>query len=107
MTSFSTIILVPGAFQLASTVGPLRSQLEETGYNTTTFGLVTINQPKIKVQDDVAALASQVFQPLTEDQGKDTVLYLHSYAGFPIAPPAKEYPRPKGLQLENEGVSSV
>ncbi|KAL8901437.1 MAG: hypothetical protein Q9192_000543 [Flavoplaca navasiana] len=61
----------------------LRSQLEDIGQNTTTFGLVTINQPKLKVQDDAAALNIQVLQPLTEDQGKDTVLYVHSYAGFP------------------------
>ncbi|KAL8754212.1 MAG: hypothetical protein Q9199_004500 [Rusavskia elegans] len=35
------------------------------------------------VQDDVAALAGEVLHPLIEKQGKDVVLYLHSYAGFP------------------------
>lgn len=37
----------------------------------------------LKVQDDVTALAAEVFFPLIEKHGKDVVLYLHSYAGFP------------------------
>ncbi|KAL9627170.1 MAG: hypothetical protein Q9204_006761 [Flavoplaca sp. TL-2023a] len=61
----------------------IKIQLEEAGHDTTVFGLATVNQPELKVQDDVAALTGEVLHPLIEDQGKDIVLYLHSYAGFP------------------------
>ncbi|CAO1604438.1 hypothetical protein XANCAGTX0491_007995 [Xanthoria calcicola] len=57
--------------------------IEEAGYDTQIFELVTVNQPMLKVQDDVTALAAEVFFPLIEKHGKDVVLYLHSYAGFP------------------------
>ncbi|KAL8871343.1 MAG: hypothetical protein Q9198_007439 [Flavoplaca austrocitrina] len=83
MTSLPTIVLVPGAFHLASTMDLIKIQLEEAGHDTTVFELATVNQPELKVQDDVAALTGEVLHPLIEDQGKDIVLYLHSYAGFP------------------------
>ena len=83
MNSLPTIVLVPGAFHVASSMDLLSSQLEQAGYDTKIIGLVTVNQPKFTVQDDVAVLAGEVLLPLIEKQGKDVVLYLHSYAGFP------------------------
>ncbi|KAI4104262.1 MAG: hypothetical protein LQ339_003881 [Xanthoria mediterranea] len=83
MNAPPTIVIVPGAFHLASSMDLLSSQLEEAGYDTQLFKLVTVNQPMLKVQDDVTALAAEVLFPLVEKHGKDVVLYLHSYAGFP------------------------
>lgn len=83
MNAPPTIVIVPGAFHVASSMDLFSSQLEEAGYDTQTFELVTVNQPMLKVQDDVTALAAEVLVPLIEKHGKDVVLYLHSYAGFP------------------------
>ena len=78
-----TIVLVPGAFHVASSIDLLSLRLQETGYDTCTWGLTTINNPAASVTDDVFHLAQDVLKPLIEVEGKDVVLYLHSYAGFP------------------------
>ncbi|KAI4179299.1 MAG: hypothetical protein L6R41_007921 [Letrouitia leprolyta] len=59
----------------------LASQLEQSGLKTCTYGLVSVNRPDLGVEDDTAALINNL-QPLVIDEGKDIVLYLHSYAGF-------------------------
>ena len=83
MTSLPTIVLVPGAFHVDSAMDFLGAQLAQAGFNTRTFGLLTVNRPKLTVNDDARALRSAMLEPLIEEQGKDVVLYLHSYAGFP------------------------
>jgi hypothetical protein len=77
-----TIVLVTGAFHVDSVMDVLGARLQEAGYNTRTKGLVTVNGPGLSVKDDATALRD-LLQPLIIDQGKDVVLYLHSYAGFP------------------------
>ncbi|KAL8827043.1 MAG: hypothetical protein Q9191_003427 [Dirinaria sp. TL-2023a] len=81
--SSPTIVLVPGAFHVDSAMDILGAQLAQAGYNTRTFGLLTVNRPRLTVNDDAAALRLALLHPLIEEQGKDIVLYLHSYAGFP------------------------
>lgn len=81
--SSPTIVLVPGAFHVDSAMDILGAQLAQAGYNTRTFGLLTVNRPRLTVNDDAAALRLALLHPLIEEQGKDVVLYLHSYAGFP------------------------
>lgn len=44
---------------------------------------MTVDQPTLSIGDDVAALTTEVLLPLIEEQRKDVLLYLHSYAGFP------------------------
>ena len=83
MTSSPTIVMVPGAFHVDSAMDVLGAELQQAGYNTRTIGLITVNQPGLAVKDDISALVEKVFQPLIAQQGKDIVLYLHSYAGFP------------------------
>ena len=78
-----TIVLVPGAFHVDSSMDVLVAQLELKGYNTRTLGLITVNKPQVSVDEDTKALAEGILTPLIEQQGKDVVLYLHSYAGFP------------------------
>ena len=81
--SSPTIVLVPGAFHVDSAMDILGAQLAQAGYNTRTFGLLTVNRPRLTVNDDAKALRLALLHPLIEEQGKDIVLYLHSYAGFP------------------------
>ena len=96
-----TIVLVPGAFHVDSTMDILGAQLQQKGYNTRTWGLRTVNKPNVSVGEDSTLLAEGILKPLIE-QGKDIVLYLHSYAGFPgsaaIAGFSKAVRSAKGLQ---------
>ena len=77
-----TVVLVPGAFHVDSAMDILGAQLQQRGYNTRTWGLKTVNKPNVSVGEDATLLADGILKPLLE-QGKDIVLYLHSYAGFP------------------------
>ncbi|KAL8698795.1 MAG: hypothetical protein Q9224_001688 [Gallowayella concinna] len=77
-----TIVLVPGAFHVEKIMDLLSYQLLEAGYPTETLGLVTVNQPELTIKDD-AALIDKVLHKLIEEQKKEVVMYLHSYAGFP------------------------
>ena len=96
-----TVILVPGAFHVDSTMDNLSAQLQRKGYNTRTWGLKTVNKPDVSVAEDSKLLVEGILKPLI-DQGKDVVLYLHSYAGFPgscaIAGYSKAERRAAGLQ---------
>ena len=83
MNSNPTIVLVTGAFHVDSAMDILSALLEATGYPTRTKGLVTVNGPGLTVKDDAAALLADPLEPLIVQQGKDVLLYLHSYAGFP------------------------
>lgn len=77
-----TVVLVPGAFHVDSSMDILGAQLQRKGYHTRTWGLKTVNKPNVSVDEDSMLLAEGILRPLIE-QGKDVVLYLHSYAGFP------------------------
>ena len=61
----------------------LKTQLTEAGCNVQSLGLPTVNNLKLTVKDDVNAIKRMLLHPLIEQQGKDIVLYFHSYAGFP------------------------
>lgn len=78
-----TIVLVPGAFHVDFSFDLLGLQLQQKGYSTRTWGLITVKKPRVSIDDDAKALADGILTPLIEEQGKDIVLYLHSYAGFP------------------------
>ena len=83
MNVSSTIVLIPGAFHLQACMDDLKSQLIEAGCDVQSLGLPTVNNPKLTIKDDVEAIEGVLLHPLIEQQGKDIVLYLHSYAGFP------------------------
>ena len=78
-----TVVLVPGAFHVDASMNILAAKIEQRGYNTRTWGLKTVNKPHVSVREDAHALANGLLKPLIEEQGKDVVLLLHSYAGFP------------------------
>ena len=96
-----TVVLVAGAFHVDSVMDVLGAQLQQKGYNTRTWGLKSVNKPDVSVSQDSVLLAEGILEPLME-QGKDVVLYLHSYAGFPgsaaIAGLSKAERNAKGLQ---------
>lgn len=83
MTSLPTIVLVTGAFHVKSAMNLLSAELEQAGFNTRSMGLVTVNRAGLTIEDDIQALLTEVLNPLIVKEGKDIVLYLHSYAGFP------------------------
>ncbi|KAL8957587.1 MAG: hypothetical protein Q9183_006018, partial [Haloplaca sp. 2 TL-2023] len=103
MSQLPTIVLVTGAFHVESTMDLLSSELQNAGYDTTTFELVTVNNPKLTVQDDSTALREAVLSPLIEQQNKDIVLYLHSYAGFPGSAAIKGLSKAERLAQGKEG----
>ncbi|KAL8936961.1 MAG: hypothetical protein Q9211_003933 [Gyalolechia sp. 1 TL-2023] len=78
-----TIVLVTGAFHLKSGMDLLSAQLEQSGYKTRTWGLVSVNRPDLSVRDDIAALTNDLLRPLIVDEHRDIILYLHSYSGIP------------------------
>ncbi|KAI4176277.1 MAG: hypothetical protein LQ343_001015 [Gyalolechia ehrenbergii] len=63
----------------------LAARLEQSGYRTRTWGLVSVDRPDLSVKDDIAALTNGLLRPLIVDEHRDIVLYLHSYAGFPCS----------------------
>lgn len=83
MSSNPTIVLVPGGFHVSSVMDTFSGELQKAGYNTRSMGLKTVGNPELSINDDATALRLELLDPLIEQQGKDVVLYLHSYAGFP------------------------
>ena len=82
-TSGPTIVLIPGAFHVDSAMDALGAELQRDGYNTRSWGLVTVNHAGRKVDADVRAMLDELLHPLILNEGKDIVLYFHSCAGFP------------------------
>ena len=79
----TVILLVAGAFHVSSAMDFLSSQLRQDGYDTRTMGLVSVNNKDCTIKHDVTAIKTEMLIPLIQRQGKDIVLYLHSYAGMP------------------------
>ena len=98
-----TIVLVPGAFHVDSSMDLLGAQMAQAGYNTRTMGLITVNHPKVNVQADAVELLITILSPLIEQQGKDVVLYLHSYAGFPGSTVIKGLSKQERLAAGKQG----
>lgn len=103
MNASPTFVLVPGAFHLRSAMDILALQLKNKGYNSQSFGLPTVNHPKFTVTNDAVNLEVEVLYPLIEQQGKDVVLYLHSYAGFPGSAAIKGYSKAERLATGKRG----
>ena len=76
-----TIILFPGAFHPASCLEPFTSRLTAAGYPNEAYTLPSVGNREMGVADDTAFFVS-VMKPHI-DTGKDVILIVHSYAGFP------------------------
>lgn len=103
MSSRPTIVLVPGAFHPPFTMDLLSQHLQQAGYPTRIKGQATVNQPTLSIHDDVTALQNEVLFPLIHEQGKDVVLYLQSYAGFPGSAAIKGQSKAERLDAGKQG----
>ncbi len=81
----------------------LSQHLQQAGYLTCIKGRATVNQPTLSIQDDVTALQNEVLFPLIHEQGKDVILYLQSYAGFPGSAAIKELSKAERLDAGKQG----
>ncbi|KAL8794411.1 MAG: hypothetical protein Q9195_002998 [Heterodermia aff. obscurata] len=61
----------------------LKHHMRSFGFSVESVGLPTVGCPGLSVDDDARFLEMMLLRPLIEQQGKDIILYLHSYAGFP------------------------
>lgn len=90
-TSKPTFVLIPGAWHTPAHFKHLIARLHEADYATASVALSSVNPPhpkEIEVATDVALIREKMLLPLLEE-GKDLVLVLHSYGGFPGAAAAK------------------
>ena len=101
MTTPPIIVLVPGAFHVGSIMKPFEAELRNLGYPTQTLQLTTVNSTS-RLEDDIMALTG-VLVTLIEEQVKDIVLYLHSYAGFPGSAAIKGLSKAERLATEKQG----
>lgn len=85
MTLAPRIVLVTGAYHVASSLDLLTAQLEQSGWKTNRSALATVNRPDLSAPDDIALLTNCLLRPLIVEEGADIVLYVHSYAGFPAS----------------------
>ena len=85
MAAKPTFVLVPGSFHPAETYDHLVPLLQAAGYSTQSTSLPSaLSDPDAGLQTDVVHLRDTLLCPLVEE-GKQIVLVLHSYAGFPGA----------------------
>ncbi|KAF3480140.1 uncharacterized protein GIQ15_05487 [Arthroderma uncinatum] len=86
-----TIAVVPGAWIPQHFYSPYLHTLEKAGFETRFTGypsLAPTDPSKADCATDTVAIRD-VLQPLVEDEGKDVVLVMHSYAGMPGSAAAK------------------
>ncbi|EAW12309.1 alpha/beta hydrolase [Aspergillus clavatus NRRL 1] len=86
-----TVVFVPGAWITPAFYGPFLKALTDLGYP-----VVYADYPSLEPSDPVTAdcktdaeAISRILLPLIEDEGRDVLLVMHSYAGMPGAAAAK------------------
>lgn len=83
----TTILFVPGAWITPVAYQPFLQTLSGAGYDTRFAAYPSLDPKDPTVQDveaDTKAIASTL-KPLVEEEGKDVLIILHSYAGMPGA----------------------
>lgn len=98
-----TFALVAGAFHRPWALHLLSNSLQQAGYSTKILGLVTVDHAQSTVSDDVNEIVSQLLNPLIKYEGKDVLLYLHSYAGFPGSTAIQGFSKAERLAQGLEG----
>lgn len=76
-----TFVITPGAWHPASAADLLVNELSAAGFPAQAVGLKTVGAYG-PMTDDTKYLRDEVYIPLIES-GKDIVVVLHSYGGFP------------------------
>ena len=78
-----TIVFVPGAFHTSAHFEPISALLNQASFPTTTVEIPTTARAKTaSYRDDVYAIRF-VLDKLVEEDGREVMLALHSYAGVP------------------------
>ncbi|KAG9231346.1 hypothetical protein BJ875DRAFT_517460 [Amylocarpus encephaloides] len=80
-----TIVLIPGAFHPATCYELLLPHLHALSFPTRSIAPPSLNAPPpslVAVAEDAAFIRDTILQPLL-DEGKDVVLFAHSYSGVP------------------------
>ena len=81
------IVLIPGAWLTHPFYEPFLRAINLAGYSTHYAKYPSLDPPSpfnVACEADTEALTSSI-RPLVEDEGKDIVLVMHSYAGMPGA----------------------
>ena len=93
-----TIALVPGAWHSPVHYEDLLSLLEKAGYETKAIQLPSVDSANPKeetVASDAEAVREKLLLPLL-DAGKDVLLVMHSYGGFPGSAAARGLSKKSG-----------
>jgi hypothetical protein len=83
----TTILFVPGAWLTPLFYQPFLQALTGAGYDVRYGGYPSLDPKEpsgIDCQADTDAIGA-ILRPLVEDEGKDVLLFMHSYAGMPGA----------------------
>ena len=87
LKTMTTILVVPGAWITKAFYEPFLHALTVAGYDVHYAGYPSLD-PKDPTRSDCQAdteAITAVLRPLVENEGKDVLLFLHSYAGMPGA----------------------
>lgn len=101
----TTILLVPGAWITPAAYDPFLQALKGAGYDARCAAYPSLDpeEPsKHDCQSDSEAIAATL-RPIIEEEGKDVVLFLHSYAGMPGAAAAVGLSRSQRAQEGKSG----
>lgn len=85
------IIFLPGAWLPRTTYASFLLGLEQAGYPVCYVSYPSCNSASADCQQDATAIRDQAIKPLIEDQGKDIVFLMHSYASMPGASAARGF----------------
>ncbi|KAJ2983311.1 hypothetical protein NQ176_g774 [Zarea fungicola] len=75
-----TLVLLPGAWHLASTLAGFVEELKARGYPAEAHTLRSVGNAAATVADDVLHIRSILLSHI--EQGKDVILIVHSFAGY-------------------------
>ncbi|RHZ49051.1 alpha/beta hydrolase [Aspergillus thermomutatus] len=101
----ATIVFVPGAWITPDFYQPFLDALTKAGYPVRYAGYPSLDPADPTSADckaDSDAITS-VIRPLVEDEGRDVLLLMHSYAGMPGAAAAKGLAKTERMQQGKSG----
>ncbi|KAL9049878.1 MAG: hypothetical protein Q9162_006962 [Coniocarpon cinnabarinum] len=85
MDSLPTIVLLPGAFITIATFDPLLPHLHELGFPTIVASYPSASSAEpysASVTKDTEHIRNRALLPLLDDNGKDVILFAHSFGGI-------------------------
>jgi hypothetical protein len=101
----TTIVFVPGAWITPAFYQPFLETLTKAGYPVRSAGypsLDPVDPTSADCKADSDTIAS-VIRPIVEDEGRDVLLVMHSYAGMPGPAAAKGLSKTERMQQGKSG----